>query len=149
MARRHHSGGTLSGLWKKYRKRCHLCRRPVRRKEASKDHATPRHAGGPDKAGNYKLAHAGCNGARGHLPLQLAYDAIEQWMERNDGRTPTQEQARSILVNRRWAWVNEQVAKGLMSPINNRRYRYEQRTAAGGDTAGLGPGVMGDGATDA
>lgn len=67
---RRHTGGTVAAIHKRDRI-CWLCRFAVPITEASRDHQQPRSAGGYDKASNYRLAHRGCNAARGNLPYDL------------------------------------------------------------------------------
>lgn len=40
---------------------CHICKQPVPRNEATKDHKRPRSRGGPNHLSNYGLAHEKCN----------------------------------------------------------------------------------------
>lgn len=61
------NGGTVASIWQRDKARCWICRHAVRKDEASRDHVTPKSAGGYNKGRNYRLAHARCNTARGVL----------------------------------------------------------------------------------
>lgn len=56
---------------------CHLCRRKVSRKNATRDHLIPRADGGTWADENLALAHMRCNSrrGRGRLPAQLRLPA--------------------------------------------------------------------------
>lgn len=65
----------LAFIYKRDKGICHLCRRKVKREDASRDHLRPRSIGGPTNPKNIKLAHRNCNSARGTMPAS-AYRAI-------------------------------------------------------------------------
>ena len=56
---------TLDDLFARDQGYCHLCRLPVPREQASKDHVTPLAKGGARDQANEALAHRRCNSAKG------------------------------------------------------------------------------------
>lgn len=70
-------GGTIKAVWQRDHGRCHLCGQPVPIKEASRDHIETASSGGYNAADNYRISHKRCNHARGNLPLDLAYQVVE------------------------------------------------------------------------
>lgn len=77
MSYRKGEGGTIKAVWLRDNRKCHLCGQPVPLKEASRDHIETASNGGYDKADNYRISHKRCNHARGNLPLDMAYQVIE------------------------------------------------------------------------
>lgn len=75
---------------------CHLCGRKVALDQASRDHVVPEADGGSTRPGNLRLAHIGCNVARGDLPLHRAKDAISRLRGRCPD--PSTQQVRQALV---------------------------------------------------
>lgn len=60
----------LSDLFARDKGRCHLCGRPVRRGEGTRDHLVPRSRGGKNGKLNIRLAHFSCNQERGNAELE-------------------------------------------------------------------------------
>jgi 5-methylcytosine-specific restriction endonuclease McrA len=56
---------TLDELFERDRGYCHICRLPVPRAQASKEHVVPVSKGGTSAPGNTKLAHKRCNSRKG------------------------------------------------------------------------------------
>jgi hypothetical protein len=64
---------SLDELYARDNRRCHICKKIVKRTEASMDHLIPVSQGGPHSWANVALAHISCNASRGagRLPAQL------------------------------------------------------------------------------
>lgn len=54
---------------------CHLCAKPVKPVEASRDHVTPVSRGGKTTFHNIRLAHRSCNAHRGSRPVRTDSEA--------------------------------------------------------------------------
>lgn len=67
-------GGSLESVWLRDKGRCWICGNAVRQTDASRDHVKPKSRGGYNKAKNYRLAHRGCNSARGVLPVWVVHE---------------------------------------------------------------------------
>lgn len=65
---------TLDEVFERDRKRCHLCRKRVARKDATIDHLVPVALGGEHTRANVALAHRSCNSSKKTKPMgeQLA-----------------------------------------------------------------------------
>lgn len=77
MGRTRNQGGTVRSILQRDRK-CWICKRGVSVADASRDHVNPRSMGGYNKARNYRLAHKGCNSARGSLPEDEVIRIVNQ-----------------------------------------------------------------------
>lgn len=65
---------TVDYIWERDNRICHICKKYVDRKDASRDHLIPISAGGPHVRANIALAHRLCNVRRGvgkRVPAQL------------------------------------------------------------------------------
>src|SRR5688500_19988486 len=67
---------------------CHLCKKFVEYKDASRDHLRPRSKGGPTTWKNIKLAHKKCNSKRSNRPVKEFIDALNRAREGQDQANP-------------------------------------------------------------
>jgi hypothetical protein len=78
MSFRKGDGGTIKAVWQRDRGKCHLCGQPVPIKDASRDHIETASNHGSDHGYNYRISHKRCNHARGDLPIDLAYQVVQE-----------------------------------------------------------------------
>jgi 5-methylcytosine-specific restriction endonuclease McrA len=57
---------TLDEIYERDGHRCHLCKKLVKRNEATMDHIVPASLGGPHTRANVALAHRSCNASKGN-----------------------------------------------------------------------------------
>lgn len=82
------TGGTIKAVWLRDDRKCHLCGSRVELKDASRDHVETASSGGYAKADNFRISHKRCNHARGNLPLDMAYQVIQDLKEAGVVLTP-------------------------------------------------------------